>query len=141
MDLNTSFEQIWQSTTDFEFILPEPEPNWCSYARAFAQWSDQLRQATETDPQIDVLAVNRAMLILTRQYFKWRNAVPKLHRDCLGSSSHVCVYTVFVQTHERLQALELTLTPPLLFKPVSSPPPLVAGLYMGEKGDDWEELE
>ena len=84
----------------------------------------------------EAYAVNQAILLLTKKYFEWRTAVPRRHRDCLGSSSHVCIYEVFVTTYERLQVAELSLTPPLLFEPPPPPPPpQIAGLALGLKDE------
>jgi hypothetical protein len=64
------------------------------------------------------------------RYFEWRAAVPRQHRNRLGVAGHPCIFQVFEEAYRQLKAAELALSPPSLVLP--SPPPTVAGVYLGE---------
>jgi hypothetical protein len=69
------------------------------------------------------------------KYFEWRNSVSRSHRDRLGNTSHTCIYQVFVDAHDQLRVVELSLTPPPLYLPEAieeAEPDEVTGIFIGE---------
>ena len=134
MNFETSFQDIWSSMEDFE--LPEKGTNWCSYAVRFSEWVDELCDFGD-DPSI--VSVNQAKVQLIDKYFGWYRHIPNRHRYRIGARGHTCIFQVFETAYERLQVVELSLTPPLLFVPPEPPPPLpppplqpIAGIFLGE---------
>src|SRR5687768_7923552 len=87
----------------------------CSFARQYEQWVGGLVRPLQSTSS--PLAVNQAKLLLTDKYFAWRAVVPASHRNRLAPVGHRCIFHVFLETYERLLALELALTPPPLTPP------------------------
>jgi hypothetical protein len=131
MDIDARFEDLWKSIPDFQ--LPEPKPKYCVYAHHFWEWATQLTTGVAKNP--NVVAVNRAKITLMDKYFEWRNSVSRSHRDRLGNTSHTCIYQVFVDAHDQLRVVELSLTPPPLYLPEAieeAEPDEVTGIFIGE---------
>jgi hypothetical protein len=130
MAADPSFEQLWHRHDDFE--LGEPEPDYCPYAEQFHRWADGL---CETATQrATVVSLNQGKILLVDRYFQMRATVPKSHRNHLsGRSGHTCIFQVFEESYERLRAVELSLTPPMLFLPEQPRPPQIAGIFIGEE--------
>jgi len=125
---DSSFEGIWNSIENLDF--PEVNPEYCVYAEKFAEWADKLLVVIE---EPDAVLINQAKILLLDKYFEWRSYVPKIHRNRLGSSGHVCIFNVFEYSYMKLKTVELTLTPPMLFLPApSKPQPQIAGIFLGE---------
>jgi hypothetical protein len=118
-----NIEAIAASLWGDDFSPQAPQP--CAYAAKFKQWAETLclsvGAAVRQDGAGAVVAVNQAKVLLVDKYFEWRAAAPKTHRNRTGDT-HTCLFHVFVETYRTLRAIELSLTPPLLFLP---PPPPV----------------
>ena len=105
-----------------DFNSPQAQPH-CAYATRFKEWTETLYASVGAAVKLDnagaAVAVNQAKVLLVDKYFEWRAAAPKSHRNRTGEG-HICLFHVFDETYRTLRALELSLTPPLLFL---SPPP------------------
>lgn len=135
-----SFERIWQQAKEFDFSTEE-QSSLCPFAEKFSEWVREL--GTKVTRDSSIVTVNQAKIMLIDKYFEWRAVVPKAHRNRIGVSGHHCIFHVFVQTYELLKAVELSLTPPMLFLPPSPlppapppSPPQIAGIFIGEIGDE-----
>ncbi len=126
---------------------PQGQPQYCAYALRFKQWTETLCISVggavqqHQDSAGGAVAVNQAKLLLLDKYFEWRSAAPKAHRNRVGDTSHTCLFHVFDETYRTLRAIELSLTPPLLFLPASSPAPVqpvykLSGIPLGEIDED-----
>jgi len=125
-----NFNTLWDRNNDFE--LQEPV-NLCRHARAFSDWADWATQVLGLNNNPNIVAVNQAKVLLVDKYFEWYSVVPKRHRHRLGNRGHTCIFQVFLQVYQQLKALELSLTPPMLFLPSPPPPPpQIAGIFIGE---------
>jgi hypothetical protein len=131
MDLDASFETLWNSMPDFE--LPEPQP-YCVYAQRFLAWATQLTTNVAQAPHI--VFVNQAKILLVDKYFEWRHSVPRTHRNRLGSNGHVCIFQTFVDAYDQLRVVELSLTPPPLYLPAAPEPAQIAGIFIGDREDE-----
>ena len=131
-----AFNRVWRESTEGAFDVPEEQADECIYARHFGAWAAALCQDELRNPTH--IGINQKMLLLTKKYFEWRATVPKAHRDRIGERSHTCIFHVFERVYHELMALELSLTPPMLFLPPArseSPPrqqPEVLGITIGE---------
>lgn len=92
-----------------EFIPGPPPSNRCKFAEEFFEWTQKLWEKAEREKA--VAGIKTAKLLLLEKYMEWRNSVPKAHRNRLNSTNHICLFGVFTQTYERLQALELEIGP------------------------------
>lgn len=130
MDTNRPlFEEIWSRFDDFEFA--EESVKYCRFAQAFSDWVDR---ALDIDGNLDIVAVNQAKVLLVDKYFEFFNVVGKGHRYHFSPRGHFCIFHVFLKTYQELKALELSLTPPLLFLPRRPPPPpQIAGIFIGDE--------
>lgn len=103
---------------------PQPQPAYCAYATKFKIWGDTLcasvGQAVQQDSARAAVAINQAKVLLVDKYFEWRAAAPKAHRNYTGES-HSCLFHVADETYRTLRAIELSVTPPLLFLPPAPP--------------------
>jgi hypothetical protein len=123
------FDTIWDRFEDFEFF--EEPVQLCRYAQAFSDW---VAQALDVSQDPNVIVVNQAKLLLVDKYFEFYSVVPKRHRKHLGDRGHTCIFQVFLHVYQQLKALELSLTPPMLFlPPPPPPPPQIAGIFIGEE--------
>ena len=135
MDPDTpEFDSLWRRHDNFAFS--ERTAKTCRYAELFAQWCREL--LTAATGNASVISINQSKVLLVDKYFEWRNSVPKSHRNYLGSEGgHVCIFQVFDSAYRQLRAVELALTPPLLFLPAPPPPPppppQIAGIFLGEE--------
>jgi hypothetical protein len=132
MEADARFEAIWEKAREFK--VSEPVPQQCVYARKLSEWATQLCIKVAQEP--DIVSVNQAKVLLLDKYFEWRNAAPRSHRNRLGDNGHSCIFQAFGEAYERLKVVELSLTPPMLFLPSTSPhlalPPQIAGIFIGE---------
>lgn len=131
MDLDARFESLWKGDGGWEFS-PLP-PNYCVFARKFSEWT--LEFCAKVTQAGDLVAINQGKILLVDKYFEWRSVVPKNHRDRLSATGHTCIFRVFEQAYMTLRAMELALTPPMLFlppPPYMPPPPQIAGIFLGE---------
>jgi hypothetical protein len=56
------------------------------------------------------------------KYFEWRSTVPKSHKNRIGeTTSHLCIFNVWLEGYKTLRAVELSLTPPLVLLPPAPP--------------------
>lgn len=123
------FGSIWRRFDDFEFF-DEPEEV-CRYAQAFADWASQV---LDLGHEANLVLVNQGKVLLVDKYFEYFSIVPKRHRYHFSPRGHVCIFQVFIEFYQRLKERELALSPPLLFLPKpSSPPPQIAGIFIGEE--------
>lgn len=134
MNVIESQEDIWHSFDDFE--VPEDRPQPCRHAEEFALWADELLERTDMSNQI---SVNQAKVQLLDKYFDFFALVPKSHRYCVGTRSHICIFHVFKLVGDLLQAAELKLHKPELFKRLKQvsmtparPIPHYNGIILGE---------
>jgi len=126
------FKYIWNGVTNFE--IPDQAENICPYAAAFLNWADRMLESLNNP---DVVSINQAKIQLTDKFFEWHSYVPRAHQLRLGVHGHTCIFQVFDKTYEKLHIIELSITPPLIFIPISPPtpppePPNIAGLFIGE---------
>ena len=122
------FDDSWRRFDDFEFQEPVDV---CSYAQAFSDWAARTLDISQNP---SVVLVNQAKVLLVDKYYEWYSIVPKRHRYHLSPRGHTCIFQVFLQFYQQLKALELSLTPPLLFlPPPPPPPPQIAGIFIGEE--------
>lgn len=123
------FDAIWSRFDDFD--LSEDSVSYCRYARAFSDW---VSQTLDIGGGLDIVAVNQAKVLLVDKYFEYFNVVGKQHRYHLSPKGHFCIFHVFLKSYQQLKALELSLTPPLLFLPRRPPPPAqIAGIFIGDE--------
>ena len=114
-----------------EYVEFPDEPEVCRYAQAFSGWA---AQALDLGEEPNVVAVNQAKVLLVDKYFDYFSVVPKRHRYHSSPRGHICIFQVFLQYYQQLRALELSLTPPMLFlPPPPPPPPQIAGIFIGEE--------
>ena len=97
MNVIESQENIWHSFDDFE--IPEDRPEYCRFAEEFATWSDELLNETKMSNQI---SINQAKVQLLDKYFDFFAVVPKIHRHCIGTRSHICIFHVFKLVGDQL---------------------------------------
>lgn len=122
------FDVIWSRFDDFKFS--EEPVELCRYARSFSDWAVQVLDVS----QDSIVALNQAKVLLVDKYFEYFSIVPKRHRYHFSPRGHVCIFQVFLEFYQRLKARELALSPPMLFLPVPpSPPPQIAGIFIGEE--------
>ena len=104
---------------------PQAPPSYCAYADRFRKWTGTLctsvGESVKHDNAKAAVAINQAKVLLLDKYFEWRAASPKAHRNRTGEG-HTCLFHVFDETYRTLRAIELSLTPPLLFLPPAPPP-------------------
>lgn len=89
----------------------EPPDHRCVYARNFAEWArrevlDPLAEGA------DAVKVNRAKITIQDRWYSYRQAVPREHRDNLGSSRHICLYSVYLEALAHIHQISLTAAPP-----------------------------
>src|SRR5690242_1756297 len=120
MDRQQADEFLWG-----DFSPQGQQLQHCVYALKFKQWTDNMclavNDAVQQDSTSAAVTVNQAKVLLVDKYFEWRAVSPKSHRNRAGDTSHLCLFHVFDETYRILRAIELSLTPPLLFLP--APPP------------------
>lgn len=93
--------------------------------------------------------VAQAKYMLQEEYHTWRKSMPAHHSA--SASRHSCLADVYERCYDRLHLLELSLRPtmPLILEyeehvamklappvPQPSPPPQIAGIFIGEHDDD-----
>jgi hypothetical protein len=100
---------------------PEEQEQLCEHAQKFAHWTETL--CAKAEARKDKIALNHAFVLLLLQYFAWRNAVPKTHRDHISEQGHVCIFHIFDRAYQRLHELHLTLEPILTSYPAQPPAP------------------
>jgi len=136
MQASDAFTRLWSAVEPFSFPENPMELPWCAYAKQYLASAEDLCArlgALQSDTE-RLVAINQAKVRLLDRYYDWKAVVPKAHRIHLGEQGHRCLYLVLCQTYERLRALELSITPPLLFLPEPpSPPVQVAGIFLGER--------
>lgn len=89
----------------------EPPDYRCIYAKTFAEWfARDVLAPLRASP--DAVKVNQAKLTLQDKWYSFRQAVPKQHRDTLGSKAHVCLYAVYLDCLARLHQISLVTAPP-----------------------------
>jgi hypothetical protein len=115
------FDRLWRESTAGTFSPTEEKEELCSYAQHFAVFAEGLVLEEARGPT--QIGVNQKMLLVTKKYFEWRAVVPIGHRDRISKRSHTCIFHVFERTFMQLKALELSLTPPMLFLPPPPAPP------------------
>ena len=87
---------------------PSPYPNLCPPGTQFLLWCSKLiEMVQESGPQI----LPYAKANLQEKYFAFRNSASKKHRDKMGSKTHQCIYTIWVDTYEQLGLLGLSTAP------------------------------
>lgn len=133
--MEKSFEELWNRAEEFE--LPDAEAEICIFARKFSEWTREL--CASSTQSASLVAINQAKILLIDKYFEWRSVVPKAHRNRMSGGGHICIFQVFEQAYITLRAVELALTPPMLFIPPPPlpplsppPPPQIAGIFLGE---------
>ena len=135
MDFDERFLSNWNRIQDLE-IPEESEDTICIYALKYQDWTKELLKVLD-EPEI--VSINQSKILLTDKYFEWKRIVPQSHRQRLGIHGHTCIYQIFEYAFEKLQIVELSLTPPMIFIPVIHPPqpkpPNIAGLFIGEGSD------
>ena len=138
---SSAFSHIWHEIEELEGPpprVPIPE-SVCPYAEQFARWCQEL--CAELQKGATIVTVNQKKVLLLDKYFDWRAVVPKAHRTRMNDRGHRCIWHVFDETYLKVRALELALTPPMLFLPPKHqrPPkpvlPQVAGIVLGEIED------
>lgn len=124
MKNNYSFEESLKHHKPFTFEMPDEieRGDQCEYARHFATWAKKTCQKAVQEPSL--ISLNRAMLLLIKKYFEWRESVPPKHRHQIGETGHVCIFHILERAYHRLKVEELALTPPMLFEPVQPPAPV-----------------
>jgi hypothetical protein len=114
-DIEQRIQEIWGEPD------PAPPPI-CAPARQFQQWAEALCTSIYAEVQRDntrgAIAVNQGKVLLIDKLHEWRATAPKDHRNRVGRG-HTCLLDIFDQTYRALRAIELSLTPPLLFLPPS----------------------
>ena len=124
------FETIGRRFDDLEMQVSEPDRR-CQYAQPFYDWAVRTLHFGQ-EPSI--VSVNQAKVLLIDKYFDGFSIAPRQHRYHLSPNGHTCIFHVFVQLYQQLRAIELSLTPPMLFiPPPPPPPPQIAGIFVGEK--------
>ncbi len=85
----------------------------------------------------DPVRINQMKLRLLDRYFEWVAVAPKAHRYKTSTQGHLCLYHVFKEAYDKLKALELALTPPMLFVPELPRPrrPEYPALAIGDEED------
>lgn len=144
MKSNSILEEYLLHQEEFKFKLPDEveRGDLCAYAKHFATWAKKTYQSAAKQPTI--ISINQDMLLLLKQYFEWREAVPKAHRDHINGRSHICIFHIFERTYYQLKVLELSLSRPMLFLP-PQPAPQVTKIYkfevpIGEAEQDENDL-
>jgi hypothetical protein len=133
MDIEERMQDMWGE------LSPQMPASRCPYAAQFAVWTEALCSNVEQDARrptpAGIIAVNQGYVLLLTKFFEWWYILPKVHRTRLNTSrGHTCVFQVFEAAFQRLKALELSLTPPLLFLPPApppAPPPRIAAIGLG----------
>ena len=129
MDSLPSFESLWNGVENFD--LSEEPLKVCPFAQKFSTLTEDLLANVTKEPSIALIIWTKAALL--DRYFEWYVVVPKSHRNRIRSVGHKCIFQVFIESCERLKAIELSLTPTLsLSQPVSSPPQEISGgIFIG----------
>ena len=115
------------------FVLPAPPSRYCHFAEELYKWAEQL--CARAEGERSAIAVKTAKLYLVEKYMDWRLAAPANHRNRLSTRNHICLFSVFTETYERLQKIELSLPlSPLVLPqpPQSANTPTIAGIFIGE---------
>jgi len=122
-------------------VAPQMTPPLCSSAEQFQPWTEEVCRNTEQARTLS--AVNVAKVLLIDKYFEWRTFVPRKHRTIGGAGGHTCIWHVFESAYRRIKIVELTISPPpltppqpLLLPPAPPAPPQIAGIFIGEIGDE-----
>lgn len=135
MNFDERFLSNWNRIQDLE-IPEEPEDTICIYALKFQDWTSGLLKVLKNP---DPISINQTKILLSDKYFEWKRFVPQSHRQRLGIHGHTCIYQIYENAYEKLQIVELSLTPPKIYIPVIPPPqpkpPNIAGLFIGEGSD------
>jgi hypothetical protein len=122
------FQDLWPPN---KVSLFEGDETLCGYAEHFLGWAEKLVANVTANP--NSVAVNQAYLQLLHKYHEWRVTVPKNHRNRMNESGHTCIFHIFEGAYQALRAVELSLTPPLLYIPEPTSPreviytPLILG--------------
>jgi len=103
-------EEIGQITVEFGRSLP------CEHAKGYSSWVEDWLFPKIVTEKPDIVSISHAMLLLTRRYRSLRSSVTKRCRNHSGDRGHVCIFHIWDQTHERLEALESTVEKPRLFE-------------------------
>lgn len=128
--------EAWLRHNSFTLPVADEDANLCIYAQRFAAQAEEICQRAVRERSH--IAINQALLQVTRRYWEWFAVVPKSHRTCVEARAHRCIHATFQQTYQLLKALELSIEPPLLFLPAPPPPPAppvvqaIAGVTLGE---------
>lgn len=142
MSVDTNFFALFhRNDEDYELPPPAPEgPNFCPYAKQFAQWVEPLCEEALRNPTH--VTINQAKVRALDKFREWRTFVPKKHRAYTGNQ-HLCIFHVFQAAYERLRTAELSLSPPMLFippPPLPPPPPppapQIAGIFLAEMEEE-----
>jgi len=134
MEFDERFLSNWNRIQDLE-IQEESVDTVCIYALKFQGWTQELMKVLD---QPDLIRINQSKILLTDKYFEWKRIVPQAHRQHLGIHGHTCIYQILEYAYEKLQIVELSLTPPMLFLPQNPipQPRNIAGLFIGEGLDE-----
>jgi hypothetical protein len=137
MALESLFDPNWNPAEDFTLPGDQPEERpMCPYAQKYEEWTRPLLEKIADDKSL--VTCNQYKVLLVDKYFEWRSVVPKAHRFRVSETGHRCIFHVFEDAYATLKAVELGITPPMLFVP---PPPLpaaapslpsIAGIFLGE---------
>ena len=109
-------EDIGQITIEFGRSLP------CEHAKGYSSWVENWLFPKIVTEKPDIVSINQAKIFLTGHYRVLRLKASKRCRNYCSDRGHVCIFHIWDQTYERLEALESTVEKPKLIKENSPPP-------------------
>ena len=118
MDKPVNADSYWSELPQFE--LPAAQAPECKYAKALEQWAYSSLANLDLS---DLMQLNQAALLMTKQYRALYQQVPQTHRYRASPRGHRCIFHVFMEWQIRFMAAELELDPPLYTPP--PPPPRI----------------
>lgn len=136
MSTDPVLEAVHKELADYTLEPVEAEEAldaYCEDAKAFYRWT-QSNLEEHLRRHNDAVGINQGMLMLVKQYFRWRGCVSKPHRNQIGDRGHICIFHVFEAAYQRLRRAELALNPPMLFLPPphkQPSPTLLEGTILG----------
>lgn len=89
----------------------EPPDHRCVYARNFDEWARR-EVLGPLASGADAVKINQAKITIQDRWYSYRQAVPREHRDHLGSAKHICLYTVYLEALARIHQISLVAAPP-----------------------------
>lgn len=117
MDPNT-FERLWKSSR-FQWEAPKEQVKTCVHARCLAADIENMCEELITNPTYR--SIERAIVIVVKQYYKYRSLAPKSCRNHISDRGHICLFHTYERAIETLLLLEARLPPPMTH--ISSLPP------------------